>query len=45
MVFNATYNPSLAGKEKRATMPYETDRQETLKVAEKTVPYGTTVTS
>lgn len=40
MVFNATYNPPLAGKEKDGTISYEMPRQETLKVAEETAPYG-----
>ena len=40
MVFNATYPPPVAARERKSSVYYEPARGETLMVAEDTIPYG-----
>ena len=40
MVFNATYHPPVAARERKSSVYYEPARGETLMVAEDTIPYG-----
>ena len=40
MVFNATYNSHVAAREKNGVISHKVPRQEILKVAEESIPYG-----